>query len=77
VILRLIVRRSGRLVGCLLFWWFAGVGSGFADDVEAEVAAGFDPFVVLFGQHGADEADQGGAVGEDAYDIGAPADLFV
>ena len=53
------------------------VGSGFAEDVEAEVAAGFDPFVVLFGQHGADEADHGGTVGEDAYDIGAAADLFV
>ena len=25
--------------------------------VQAEVAAGFGPFVVLFGQHGADEAD--------------------
>jgi hypothetical protein len=33
------------------------VGAGFAEDVEAEVAAGFGPFVVLFGQHRADEAD--------------------
>ena len=51
--------------------------SGFAEDVRAEVAAGFGPFVVLFGQHGADEADQGGAVGEDADDVGAPPDLLV
>jgi hypothetical protein len=32
---------------------------------------------VLFGQHGADEADQGTPVGEDADDVGAPADLLV
>ncbi len=53
------------------------IGSGFAEDVQAEIAAGFGPFVVLFGQHGADEADQGVAVGEDTDDVGAPADLFV
>jgi hypothetical protein len=53
------------------------VGLGFAEDVETEVAARFGPFVVLFGQHGADEADQGGAVGEDADDVGAPPDLLV
>ena len=47
------------------------VGSGFAEDVEAEVAAGFDPFVVLFGQHGTDQADERGAVGEDTDDVGA------
>jgi hypothetical protein len=35
------------------------------EDVEAEVAAAFGPFVVLLGQHGADEADQGIAAGED------------
>ena len=32
---------------------------------------------MLFGQHGADEADQGVAVGEDADDVGAAADLLV
>ena len=53
------------------------VGSGFAEDVQAEVAPGFGPFVVLFGQHGADEADQRVAVGEDADDVGAAADLLV
>jgi hypothetical protein len=31
----------------------------------------------LFGQHGADEADQGVAVGEDPDDVGAAADLLV
>ena len=33
-------------------------GSGFAGDVQAEVAPGFRPFVVLICQRGADEADQ-------------------
>jgi hypothetical protein len=32
---------------------------------------------VLFGQYGADEADQGVAVGEDADDVGAAPDFFV
>jgi len=32
---------------------------------------------VLLGQDGADEADQSGAVGEDADDVGAAADLAV
>jgi len=52
-------------------WWCRGVcrflgvlvvGGGDAgpgQDVEAEVAAVFDPVVVLLGQDGADEADQG------------------
>jgi hypothetical protein len=34
-------------------------------------------FVVLFGQHGADEADDGVTVGEDAHDVGAPTEFFV
>ena len=38
--------------------------SGPAEDVEAEVAAAFGPFVVLFGEDGADEADQRIAVGK-------------
>jgi hypothetical protein len=63
--------------GVLLFGRWVLICSGFAEDFQAEVAAGFGPFVVLFGQHGTDEADQGGAVGEDADDVGAPPDLFV
>jgi len=31
----------------------------------------------LFGEHGADEADDRGAVGEDPDDVGAPSDLLV
>jgi hypothetical protein len=44
---------------------------------RAEVAPGFSPFVVLFSQHRADEADQRGAVGNDGDDVGAPSDFFV
>lgn len=32
---------------------------------------------MLFGEHGADEADLGDAVGEDPDDVGAPPDLLV
>ena len=46
-------------------------------DVKAEVAAAFGPFVVLFGQDGAGEADDAVAVGEDADDVGAASDLAV
>ena len=65
------------------FWfawdWVPGVtsvalaasGSGW-EDVEAEVAAAFGPFVVLFGEDGADEADERVAVGEDADDVALP-----
>jgi hypothetical protein len=49
--------------------------AGPGQDVEAEVAAAFGPFVVLFGQDGSDEADQGIAAGEDPDDIG-PAAYF-
>jgi len=51
----------------------AGSGQG----VEAAVAAAFDPVVVLFGEDGTDEADQGVAVGKDADDVGAAADFAV
>ena len=37
--------------------------SRLGDDVEAEVAPSFGPLVVLFGEDGANEADEGGAVG--------------
>jgi hypothetical protein len=55
------------LVG--LLWLGDGGESGLGEDVEAEVAASFYPVVVLFGQDGADQADEGAAVGEDADDV--------
>jgi len=42
-----------------------------------EVAAADEPLIVLLDQHRAGEADQRGVVGEDADDVGAPADLAV
>ncbi len=58
----------------------AGRGQGNAgagEDIEVEVAAAFGPFVVLLGQDGADEADQGGTAGEDPHDVGPAADLAI
>jgi hypothetical protein len=63
----------GHLLGAGSFADAAGFGEGF----EAEVAALLGPFVVLFGQDGADEANDAVAVGEDADDVGAAADLSV
>lgn len=45
--------------------------------VEAEVAPGFGPFVVLFGQDCAGEADDRGAVGENPGEVGPLPDLPV
>lgn len=63
--------------GCVV----VGVGdegeSAAVECVEAEVAAAVGPFVVLFGQDGSDEADDGGSVGEDADHVGAAADFAV
>ncbi len=49
----------------------------FAQKVESHVAAGFGPCVVLLGQDRADQAVEGGAVGEDADHVGATPDLLV
>jgi hypothetical protein len=55
-----------------------GVGERLGDRLGAHVAPrGDGPLVVLFGEQGADETDDGGAVGEDADDVGAAADLLV
>ena len=45
---------------------------------QSDVAGALDgPFIVLLEQDGADEAGDGGLVGEDADDFGAPLDLAV
>ena len=54
----------------------AGAGD-FGEDLDAHVAANDGPLVVLFGQDGADEADDRVAVGEDADDVGAAAEFPV
>ena len=50
---------------------------GLLEDLEPEVAAALGPFVVLLGQHGSDQPDHRGSVGEDADDVGTSADLAV
>jgi hypothetical protein len=64
--LKVVVGGHLRGAGCE---GYAGAG----EDVEAEVAAAFGPFVVLLGQDGADEPDQGVTAGEDPDDVGPPA----
>lgn len=54
-----------------------GGGAGAGQDVQAEVASAFGPFIGLFGQHGADQPDDGFAVGEDPDGVGAAPDLAV
>ncbi len=66
--------QSSRLSGGLARSWVVGVDLGFGvvdlgeassvEDVEADVAAAFGPFVVLFGKHGTDQPDQRFAVGK-------------
>jgi hypothetical protein len=51
------------------------VEAALGQDVEAEVAASLDPVVVLLGEDGSDQADEGLSVGKDADDVGAAADL--
>src|SRR3954451_8256453 len=53
------------------------VVAGSAEGLGAHVAAGDGPFVGLLGEQRADKADDGGSVGEDPHDVGAPADLLV
>ena len=47
------------------------------EDFRAHIAAGLGPFIVLLGQHGADQAGDGVAAREDADHVGPPADLLV
>jgi hypothetical protein len=47
------------------------VESGLGEEFAARVAAGFAPLVVLLGQDRPDQADHGGAAGEEADDVGA------
>ena len=52
-------------------------GAGVLEGLQAEVAALLGPLVVLFGQDRPDQSDDRVAVGEDAHDVGAAADLPV
>ena len=45
--------------------------------IKTHVAPSAAPLVVLFGQHRADQANDGLSVGEDRYDVRSPADLTI
>jgi hypothetical protein len=79
ILLGLLGAERRDVAGGYLLGGCCGVGdeveAGLGQDVEAEVAPALDPLVVLLGEHGADKADQGVAVGEDPDDVGAAADL--
>jgi hypothetical protein len=61
------------------YHWFqaAFVSLAGGEDFRAHVPAGLGPFIVLLAQHGADEAGDSGAAGEDADHVGPAADLLV
>ena len=71
--------RADRVNGIHLLCCVSGDGAAadLGEDLQAHVAASFGPFVVLFHEHGADEADDGVAAGEDADDVGAAPQLAV
>ena len=55
-----------------------GIIADGRDGFQRHVTRTLDrPFVVLFEQDGTDETPDGGLVGEDADDLGAPLDLAV
>ena len=49
----------------------------YGQALRAHVTLGHRPLVVLFSQYGADQAYDGGAVGENADYVGPPTDFFV
>jgi hypothetical protein len=64
----------------LVTFCFTSGAGGFpagGEDFQSHVAAGFDPFVVLLGQHRADQADDSVPAGEDANHVGAAPDHLV
>ena len=60
---------ADRLDGMHLFRVAGGAAADLGEDVGAHVTPCLGPFVVLFHQHRAHQADDGGPAGEDADDI--------
>src|SRR5881227_44984 len=58
-----------------------GIGGGgrsqFGHDLNLHIAVLQLPFIVLLEQYRANQPNDGGLIGKDADDIGAPLDLFV
>ncbi len=52
-------------------------GAEFKERFDAEIALLERPLVVLIHEHGADQADDRGLVGEDPYDVGAPLHFLI
>lgn len=74
------VGEGGHLLRGIEDLWRQGRGWGRCDEdqgVGTHVASGHGPLIVLFGEEGADEPDDGVSVGEDADDVGSSSDLFV
>jgi hypothetical protein len=67
----------GHLLLDLLGWVIVSSRQDERDRLGGEVAAADQPFVVLFDAKHSGEADEGAVVGEDADDVGAPADFLV
>jgi hypothetical protein len=67
----------GYLLSSVAGCGWAGERVDLGEDLQAHVAMGFGPFVVLLHQDRADEPDDGVAVGEDADHVGAPAQFAV
>src|SRR6266481_7876292 len=60
-------------------WDLPGIDRGdqLRHHVNLQIAVLQLPFIVLLEQYRADQPNNGGLIGEDADDIGAPLDLFV
>src|SRR6202030_4045530 len=58
-----------------------GIGGGgrsqFGHDLNLHIAVLQLPFIVLLEQYRANQPNDGGLIGKDADDVGAPLDLFV
>ena len=67
---------ESHLCDWLFGFRFEEPDAGLVEAVGAHVAAGDGPFVVLFGQQGAGEADDGGSGGEDSHDVGPASDFL-
>jgi hypothetical protein len=65
------------MISRIISFLFAGGLAAFGEDLGAHVAAGLGPLVGLLGEHGACEADDGVAAGEDPDDVGPAANLAV
>jgi hypothetical protein len=82
VVVCLLVGEQGSKGRCHLLGELTGavggiVAAGAGQRVQAEIAAPFDPLVVLFGEDRSDEPNPGGAVREDSNHIGCPADFLM